>query len=119
MKTADLVLLLVSAAIIFASVVWPRIWRALRFPGSANWPTLPATVEQVLVRTYSGRAGTTYRAEITYSYQANGGYYSGHYMGDWCSSEAEVGELFDACPKGTVLQIHVHPRKPALSVLNP
>jgi hypothetical protein len=115
---SDVWLLLFSAAAVFAIMKWPTIWRVLRFPGSASWPTLPATVEQVLVHSYSRRSGTTYRAEILYSYQENGEYYSGSYTGDLCSSEDEVNELVDAYPKGTILQVHVHPTKPTFSVAN-
>jgi hypothetical protein len=95
----------------------PRLWRLLRFPGGSSWPTLQATVEQVLVRSYPGRAGTIYRAEINYSYRVNGDYYAGHYTGDLFSSEAEVDDLVEHFPKGTIVQVHVHPRKPELSVL--
>jgi hypothetical protein len=77
---SDVWLLLFSAAAVFAIMTGPRIWRAMRFSGRASWPTLPATVEQVLVHSYRGRIGRTYRAEILYSYQESGKYYSGSYM---------------------------------------
>ena len=118
MRPYDLLALVALALSALAIVKWPRIWRGLRFPGSSTWPTLPAVVEQVLVHSYSGRGGTTYRAEISYSYEVNAEYYSGYYVGDLCSSEAEVNELVKQFPKGTTLQIHVHPTKAELSVLN-
>jgi uncharacterized protein DUF3592 len=111
-------LLLFSAAAVFAIMTGPRIWGALRFSGSARWPTLPATVEQVLVHSYRGRIGRTYRAEILYSYQESGKYYSGSYMGTVCLSQDEANLLVDAYPKGTILQVHVHPTKPTFSVAN-
>jgi hypothetical protein len=111
-------LLLFSAAAVFAIMTGPRIWRALRFSGSASWPTLPATVEQVLVHSYRGRIGTTYRAEILYSYQEGGKYYSGSYIGALCLSEHEANVFVDAYPKGTIVQVHVNPTKPTFSVAN-
>lgn len=74
-------------------------------------------MEQSLVRSYSGRGGTTYRPEISYSYTVAGEYYSGHYLGDLCASEEEVDQFVGRFCKGTALQVHVHPRKPDLSVL--
>lgn len=115
---SDVSLLLFSAAVVFAIMMGPRIWQALRFSGSASWPTLPATVEQVLVHSYSGRIGMTYRAEILYSYQESGKYYSGSYMGALCMSKYEANLLVDAYPEGTILQVHVHPTKPTFSVAN-
>jgi hypothetical protein len=71
------------------------------------------------VHSYSGRGGTTYRAEIIYSYHVGSEYYSGCYKGDLCSSEAEADGLIQQYPKGTTIQIRVHSRKPELSVLGP
>ena len=118
MKSYDVLTLLVLTAFALAIMKWPRIWRALRFPRSSSWPTFPAIVQQVLVRSYSGRNGTTYRAEISYSYQVSGEYYSGYYAGDLFSSEAEADDLVEQYPKGATVQIHVHPKKAELSVLS-
>jgi|SRR5262245_20641771 len=111
------VLLIVVSVIVVAIQMWPRIWGALRFSGSGGWPTFSAIVEQGMVHTYSGRSSRTFRAELIYSYQVSGEYYSGHYEGDLCFSEAEAEDLIEQYPKGAPLQIHVHPRRPELSVL--
>ena len=117
MKT-DVWLLLFSFAAVFAIMTGPRIWRALRFSRSASWPTQSATVEHVVVRSNRGRIGMTYRAEILYSYQESGQYYTGSYIGALCLSEDEAKLLVDAYPKGTILQVHVHPTIPTFSVAN-
>ena len=113
---------LVVFAILFAVAIgfskWPRIWQALRFPGSSSWPTYPAIVQRQLVRSYSGRGGTTYRAELGYYYQVDGEYHSGYHEGNLCSSETEADALLKQYPVGATVQIHVHPRKPERSVLN-
>ena len=119
MNSSDLLTLLALAALAVAIIKWPRLRQTLRFPSSSNWPIISATVEQVLVHSYSGRGGTTtYRAEVVYSYQIDGEYYGGRYMGDLMSSETDVDDLVRATPKGTTLQIHVHPTRPQLSVLS-
>ena len=110
-------LLIVGLAIVVAIKNWPRIWVALRFPGSSSWPAIPAIVEQGIVHTYSGRSSKTYRAEIIYSYKVSGEYYSGRYEGDLCHSEAEVKDLIEQYPKGAPLQVHVHPTRREVSVL--
>ena len=113
---SDVWLLIFSFAAVFGIMIGPRIWRALHFSGSASWPTVPATVEQVLVHSDRGRIGRTYRAEILYSYQESGKYYSGSYLGALCLSEDEAKLLVDAYPEGTILQVHVHPTIPTFSV---
>ena len=113
----DLLVLAVLLAFAFGFLK-PRIWQKVRFPGSSEWPTQQATVQRQLVRSYSGRGGTTYRAELGYYYQVNGEFYSGYYEGDMCSSEGEADALIKRYPVGAALQVHVHPAKPAVSVLS-
>jgi hypothetical protein len=111
------VLLIVVSVIVVATQMWPRMWGALRFRGSNSWPTFSAIVEQGIVHTYSGRSSRTFRAELIYSYQVGGEYYSGRYVGDLSFSEAEVEDFVAQFPKGALLQVHVHPGRPDLSVL--
>lgn len=115
MDRVNALIVVVLALLLVAAAKWPRILRALRFPKSSSWPTVPAIVEQALVHTYSGRGGNWYRAEIVYSYEVNGDYYAGRYMGDSSSSEAEVDQLVQQYPKGVPLQVHVNPQKPESS----
>src|SRR5256885_9360125 len=99
-------LLIAVSVIVVATQMWPRMWAAVRFRGSNSWPTSSAIVEQAIVHTYSGRGSRTFRAELIYSYQVSGGYYSGRYEGDLSFSEAEVEGFVAQFPKGTPLQIH-------------
>ena len=118
MKPDDILTVLVLAALAVAIVKWPRLWRLIRFPTSPNWQSSPAMVEQVIAHSYSGSGGTTtYLAEIAYSYKVNGQYYGGRSMGDLFSSEAEIDDLVAQFPKGAMVQIHVHPTRPQLSLL--
>ena len=115
----NLLTIAILAGLAVVIMKWPRLWRFLRFPSSSIWPTMPAIVEQVVVHSYSGRNGTTYRAEVVYSYQVSGEYYAGRQMGDLVSSEGELDDIVGQYPKGTTVQIRVHPAKPRLSVLSP
>jgi hypothetical protein len=119
MKASDLLLILAFA--LFAILVrrWGRLWRTIRFPGHSGWPLLPATVEQTILHSYSGSGGTTYRVEICYSYRVNSEYYSGRSMGDGFFSGSEADDLTSQYPKGVVIQVHVHPSRPELSVWDP
>jgi hypothetical protein len=109
-----LVLLAVSVLVVFINY-WPRISAALRSRGTSAWPLFPATVEESLVHTYSGKSSTTYTAELIYSYQVDGEYYSGRYEGGFLS-EGEAQAMTEKYPKGTLLQIRAHPERPERSV---
>jgi hypothetical protein len=109
------VLFLAGVAAVF--IKWSRLWRFLRFPDSSNWPTMPATVEQVVVQPYSDQYGTTYRVEVVYSYHVSGEYYPGRCEIGNSVSKAEADGIISQYPKETTVQIHVHPAKPELSIL--
>ena len=110
------VTLAVATSVFLLNKYRTRIWRAVRFPGSSGWPLVPATVEQAIVDTHSGRS-KSYRAEIIYSYSVDGEYYSGRYECDFVWSEYEADDFAAQYPKGTTIQVHVSPAKPELSVL--
>jgi hypothetical protein len=90
----------------------------MRFSDSSNWPMMPATVEEVNVQTHYGRSSTTYSAEVVYSYQVGGEYYSGRYTAD-SFSEEDANAIASRYPKGSTMQIHVNPAKPEVSDLAP
>jgi len=79
---------------------------------------MPATVEEATVQTHYGRSSTTYRAEVVYSYQVGGEYYSDRYTTD-SFSEEDANAIASKHPKGSTMQIHVNPAKPEVSDLNP
>ncbi len=109
---------LAAAAVVVASYKWPRIRRVLSVRGSSRWLLTTATVEQVLVHSYSGRSGVwAYRPEVVYSYEVGGEFYSGKYEGELSSSEVEANALAQQYPKGTRLHVRVNPRKPEVSAL--
>jgi hypothetical protein len=95
---------------------WPRLRRFLRFSNSSNWPVVRATVEEATVQLWDG--ASTYRAEVVYSYEIGGEYYSGRYTSD-SPSEKEANAVISEHPKGLTLWVHVNPANPELSDLIP
>ena len=64
------------------------------------------------------RSSTTYRAEIVYSYQVGGEYYSGQYTRE-SFSEEDANAVANKYRKGSAIHVHVNPGKPELSDLIP
>lgn len=112
-----LFLLIVASAIVVAIQMWPRMLTSLRFCGCSSWPTFSAIVEQGIVHTHSGRSSRTFQAELIYSYQVSGEYFSGRYEGDLRFSEAEVEDFIAQYHKGAAVQVRVHPKRPDRSVI--
>jgi hypothetical protein len=65
---------------VLVAKTWPRLRRFLRFSNSSNWPVVRATVEEATVQLWD--RASTYRAEVVYSYEVGGEYYSGRYTSD-------------------------------------
>jgi len=114
----DLSFLALFGVALLVAATWPGPWRFVRFSGSSNWPMMLATVEEVTVQAHYRRSSTTYRAEVVYSYQVGGEYYSGRYTTDLFSEE-EANAVASKYPKGSTMQVHVNPAKPAVSDLIP
>ena len=107
------------AVLVFGGLLvktWPRLRRFFRFSNSSNWPVVRATVEEATVHLWDG--ASTYRAEVVYSYEVGGEYYSGRYTSD-SPSEREANALITEHPKGLTLWVHVNPANPELSDLIP
>lgn len=115
---------LALAACALALLPWQRMYRAVAFHGSARWPTVPATVEEVVVKSITGgyRIGggnkSVHCAEIRYSYQVNATWYGGSCKTEFFPSDENLEALTAQYPTGATVQIHVHPKKPTVSVLN-
>jgi hypothetical protein len=114
----DLSFLALFAIALLVAATWPGPWRVARFSDSSNWPLMPATVEEVTVQAHYGRSSTTYRAEIVYSYQVGGEYYSGAYTTE-SFLEEDANALANKHPKGSTMHVHVNPAEPEASDLIP
>jgi len=106
------------AVLVFGGLLvktWPQLRRFLLFSNSANWPVVRATVEEATVTFWDGSA---YRAEVVYSYEVGGEYYSGRYTSD-SPSEEKANAVIREHPKGLTLWVHVDPANHELSDLIP
>lgn len=112
----DQTLLALLGISVLVKKTWPRLRRFLRFSNSSNWPVARATVEEVTVQLWD--RASTYRAEVVYSYEVDGEYYSGRYTLD-SPSEEEATAVISDHPKGLTLWVHVNPANPELSDLIP
>ena len=98
---------------------WPEWLRLVR---SARWPTVPGTIEGGEVSTRRGRsrgdrAIETATANLAYSYQLNGTYYSRYHIAVF-DDEQGAWSYVDGL-KGETVQVSYNPRRPDISVLRP
>lgn len=95
---------------------WQRLKPSFQFSDSSSWPIILATVEEVTVQAHYRRSSTTFTAEVAYSYQVDGEYYSGRHSAE-SFTEQEANAVARAHPKGSTVQVHVSPAKPDRSIL--
>lgn len=111
-------LILVVLGLLVSIRRWPEWFRRAC---SAHWPTISATVESGEVSTFRGRSRYSDRAvenavaQLGYSYQLNGTYYSGYHTQTF-SDEQEAWIYVDSL-KGKTIEVSYNPRKPDVSVL--
>ena len=111
-------LVLFVLGLLLAMKRWPE-W--LRLARSARWPTIPGTIEGGEVSTLRGRsrdgdqAIERATANLAYSYQLNGNYYSGYHIAIF-DDEQEAWSYVDGL-KGETVQVSYNPSRPNISVL--
>ncbi len=110
-------LILLAIGLLLSIRQWPEWWRRAR---SGSWPTTPAIIESGEVSTvrhirrYS-RADEIATAQLAYSYQLDGTYYSGYHT-ETFNDEQKAWLYVDAL-KGKSVSVSYNPRNPAVSVL--
>jgi len=107
-----ILLILLVFGILVSIQQWPELPRYIR---SSKWPTIPGTVEKGEVSTLPGRGTRLVTAQLGYSYQLNGTYYSGYHT-ETFTDEQKARSYVDGL-KGQVVQVSYNPRKPEISVL--
>ena len=96
---------------------WPTIWRKIRYQGSENWTSVPATIKVSEVRESRSSEGSLYRPCITYTYSVDGQEHIGHFRGNFYPSPEEAQlDLSEICQQAA-LMVRVHPSKSKTSVL--
>jgi hypothetical protein len=110
---AGLILLIIFAFGMLLSIKQWSEW--FRRTLSASWPMTSGTVESGVVSTTQGQNRESATAELSYSYELNGRYFSG-YHSETFGDEQKAWSYVDSL-KGHPVQISYNPRKPEISVL--
>lgn len=76
-----------------------------------SWPMVPARVERAVVE----GTDTGYYADLSYSYQVNGEFYSGYHQKTF--RMRRFAEEFVSITLGQQLFVRYHPEKPEVSVI--
>lgn len=105
-------LVLLTIGLLFSIRRWPEWLRRAR---SSNWPTAQGVIQNGKVSTVRGRGGEMATAQLAYSYQLDGTYYSGYHTESF-NDEQKPWSYVDAL-KGRSVQVRYDPRNPAVSVL--
>jgi hypothetical protein len=94
--------------------LFERLFQSDEEEPSLDWPTAPGEVYSTC--TQYGRGDEGCRAEITYSYQAGGEYYSGTFQ-ILLGSEQDANEYLVPFTPGRKILVHYNPDKPEVSTL--
>lgn len=97
---------LVVTAVIAISMA---AWRLIKYFGSSGWPVVNGKVESAYSATNSNDGVAGMGAEIAYSYQVEGEYFSGFYFKKF-PREREADEYAARFKKGKMLPVHYDPR---------
>lgn len=98
-------LVLMVIALTSAWLLWAKKRRA------ESWPLIPARVERAVVE----GTDTGYYADLAYSYEVNGEFYSGFYQKSF--RVRRFAEEFVSITHGQQLLVRYHPEKPEDSVI--
>ena len=96
------------------------IWMGVKSLRSEHWPVTDGIVRSAEMKSHSGnKGGTTYSAEVTYSYQVAGTSYTGDKVsiGQMSSSSGYAREILNRYPVGKKVSVHYAPGDPSDAVL--
>ena len=96
------------------------VWLLTKSIRSEHWPVTDGIIQSAEIKSHSGNhGGTTYSAEVTYSYQVAGTSYTGDKVsiGQMSSSSAYAGAILNRYPVGKKISVHYSPGDPADAVL--
>lgn len=102
-------------------VVWLGIGDVLDGHASTDWPTVPGEVTESFVETHSDDDGTTYSAEVRYTYTVDGEPLRGDRVAFsvWNAGHAKARAIVDTYPVGRTVDVHYEPSDPTNAVLVP
>jgi hypothetical protein len=89
-------------------------WRFIKYFGSSGWPVVNGKVESAYSATETNDGVEGMGAEVAYSYEVEGEYFSGFYFKKFLR-EREADEYAARFKKGQMLPVHYDPRHPERS----
>jgi len=95
-------------------------WTFYRSVRSESWPTTEGVIESAEMKSHSGgEDGTTYSAEVAYSYRVAGENYEGEKVsiGQMSSSSGYARGILNHYPVGKKVSVHYAPGDPSEAVL--
>lgn len=94
-------------------------WATVRQMRAKGYPTVPGRITHSEVKEHSDSDGSTYSAEIRYTYRVDQREYRGdrYRYGGVSSSDGNAQRTVAAFPVGAEVTVHYHPRDPADAIL--
>ena len=101
------------------AVLGAGVWTLIKSIRTEHWPVTDGVVQSAHQESHSGDHGTTYSAEVTYTYQVSGVSYSGHKIsiGAISSSSQYAQGILDRYPVAKKVSVYYSPADPAEAVL--
>jgi len=96
------------------------VWLLTKSLRSEHWPVTDGIIQSAAVKSHSGsKGGTTYSAEVTYSYQVAGASYTGDKVaiGQMSASSEYAWGIVNRYPVGKKVSVHYSPGDPSDAVL--
>jgi hypothetical protein len=125
MKNRNLILMIISSAIVFVVGVMLLMRGMIDYREallSADWPSVPGSITDSYVKiSSSAKGGTTYSARISYTYSVHGKQYTGSKInfGALLTSLAGAQGIVDRYPVGKSLTVFYNPNDNSAAVLEP
>ncbi len=96
------------------------IWTLAKSIRSEHWPVTDGIIQSAEMKSHQGsKGGTTYSAEVTYTYQVTGTSYTGDKIsiGQMSSSSEYARAILNRYPVGKTVSVHYLPGNPSDAVL--
>ena len=96
------------------------VWTLIKSIRTERWPVTDGVIQSAEMKSHSGsKGGTTYSAEVTYTYQVNGVRYKGNKVaiGQMSASPEYAQGILNRYPVGKKVSVHYSPTDPSEAVL--
>lgn len=105
--------------VIGLAVVGAGFWTLIKSVRTERWPATDGVIQSAHQEAHSDNDGTTYSAEVTYTYQVSGASYNGGKIsiGQMSSSSQYAQQILGRYPVGKKVSVYYSPANPAEAVL--